>query len=145
MTQTNNVQNVLENLEQQKSAYGHLMALVARQLAAISGNDDEDLFKTVDEKNKWIQSINLLETEAQQTIKNFSQDEHLQLAKEGEALKESLMDSLNKLIELEQCAHALKEKRTQLHDEILNLKQKKNLIQGYGDSDAKGSRFSDSA
>jgi len=146
MTLDTAVNNILINLEQQKSCYGHLLALLARQLAAISGNDDEDLFRTVQDKNQWILKLKRLEEESGSAVERFTAAQRQAFIAGGEPLRRDILAALDRLIDLEEeCERAIKEKRIQIQQDILDLKLRKTLFKGYQGLGKKGSRFSDSA
>jgi len=127
--------SILEFLRIEKKCYEEVLGLMNEQLQAIEQEDEKRLDAIIEKKDSLLQTAGDNETRLEQAVAEISRDELAEAGKQAEELRMEVASVLAQIIEMENnCQTELKARKFLTQDKILDLKQRKNLLKGYGTS-----------
>ena len=126
---------ILEYLRKEKKCYDEVLGLLNEQMQAIEQEDEKSLDAIIEKKETILQTAGENETRLEQAVAEFSRKELAEAGKQTGELKMEVESVLAQIIEMENnCQAELKARKFLTQDKILDLKQRKNLLKGYGTS-----------
>ena len=129
---TSSVQSFLQD---EKKCYEQLLLLVKEQVDCIDKEDQPRLEAIMEEKAVLLEATRENENRIEPVIAQLSQEEKNQIEKAVGGLRKQVAAVLEQIIELENnCQTDLKARKFLAQDKILDLKQKRTLLKGYGGS-----------
>lgn len=104
-------------------------------MQAIEQEDEKSLDAIIEKKETILQTAGDNETKLEQAVVKFSRGDLAEAGKHAGELKLGIESVLAQIIEMENnCQAELKARKFLTQDKILDLKQRKNLLKGYGTS-----------
>ena len=127
--------SILEFLRIEKKCYDEVLDLLKEQIQAIEQEDENRLDAIIEKKDKLLQTAGDNETRLEQAVAEFSREDLAEAGKQAGELKMGIESVLAQIIKMENaCQTELKARKFLTQDKILDLKQRKNLLKGYGTS-----------
>jgi len=127
--------SILELLRIEKKCYDEVLDLMNEQLQAIEQENEKTLDSIIAKKDGILQTAGDNETRLEKAMEELSREELDEAGKQAEELKIKIESVLAQIIERENnCQAELKARKFLTQDKILDLKQRKNLLKGYGTS-----------
>jgi len=127
--------SILEFLRIEKKCYDEVLSLMKEQIQAIEQEDEKSLDAVVEKKSGILQTARTNETRLEKFVTELSENELAKAGKQAGELKTGIETVLAKIIEIENnCQAELKARKFLTQDKIIDLKQRKNLLKGYGTS-----------
>ena len=127
--------SILDLLRKEKKCYDEVLGLMNEQMQAIEREDEKSLDAIIEKKENILQTAGDNETRLEQARAEFSRKELAEAGKQAEELRMEVESVLAQIIEMENnCQAELKARKFLTQDKILDLKQRKNLLKGYGTS-----------
>ena len=127
--------SILEFLRIEKKCYDEVLSLMKEQIQAIEQEDEKSLDAVVEKKSGILQTARTNETRLEKFVTGLSENELAKAGKQAGELKTGIETVLAKIIEIENnCQAELKARKFLTQDKIIDLKQRKNLLKGYGNS-----------
>ena len=127
--------SILELLRIEKKCYDEVLDLLNEQLQAIEQEDEQSLDAIIEKKENILQTARDNETRLEQAVTEISREQLNEDGKQAGELKMEIESVLAQIIEMENnCQAELKARKFLTQDKILDLKQRKNLLKGYGNS-----------
>ena len=127
--------SILEFLRKEKKCYDEILDLLNKQMQAIEQEDEKSLDVIIEKKESILQTAGENETRLEHAVAEFSSEELAEAGKQTGELKMEVESVLAQIIEMENnCQAELKARKFLTQDKILDLKQRKNLLKGYGTS-----------
>lgn len=135
MQKKDSTSSVQKFLWQEKKYYDQLLLLVKKQVDCIDQEDQLRLEAVMEEKTVLLQAARENESEIEPIIAKLSEEKKELIEREVGGLRKEVEAILEQIIELENsCQTDLKARKFLVRDKILDLKQKRALLQGYGGS-----------
>ncbi len=120
------------------------MQLLKRQITVVAEDDEASLLKIIDKKSESIVSLQAVDKELEALAKGLTDEKRKLLAREAESLINHLETSFEELSQIEEsCRQKLQEKKIQVQDKVMRLKQGKSLLKGYQNNPRKGPNISE--
>ncbi len=127
--------SILDLLRKEKKCYDEVLGLMNEQMQAIEREDEKSLDAIIEKKENILQTAGDNETRLEQARAEFSRKELAEAGKQAGELRMEVESVLAQIIEMENnCQAELKARKFLTQDKILDLKQRKNLLKGYGTS-----------
>jgi len=127
--------SILEFLRVEKKCYGDVLDLMNEQVHAIEQEDEQSLSAIIEKKDGILRTARANETRLEKVVAEFSRGELAEAGQQTEKLRTEVESILAQIIEIENnCQAELKARKFLTQDKILDLKQRKNLLKGYGTS-----------
>ncbi len=127
--------SILDLLRKEKKYYDEVLGLMNEQMQAIEREDEKSLDAIIEKKENILQTAGDNETRLEQARAEFSRKELAEAGKQAGELRMEVESVLAQIIEMENnCQAELKARKFLTQDKILDLKQRKNLLKGYGTS-----------
>jgi hypothetical protein len=127
--------SILEFLRIEKKCYDEVLHLMDEQMQAIEQEDEKKLDAVIEKKDGIIQIARNNELHLETAIGQLSEKEMALVREQAEELKMGVESVLAQIIEVENnCQVELKSRKFIAQDKIIDLKQKRNLLKGYGTS-----------
>lgn len=125
--------SILELLRIEKKCYDEVLDLLNEQLQAIEQEDEQSLDAIIEKKENILQTARDNETRLEQAVTEISREQLNEDGKQAGELKMEIESVLAQIIEMENnCQAELKARKFLTQDKILDLKQRKTLLKGYG-------------
>lgn len=145
METPNSQVKVIGLLKQKQQLLESILQLLKRQAMAISEDDEVTLLKIIDKKGELIVSLQAVDRELENLVEGLTVEKMEFLAREAEDLLNHLEVSFEELSQLEEsCRQKLQEKKLQVQDKVMELKQGKSSLKGYKTNPRKGPNISES-
>lgn len=133
-------------LREELSRYLEILHNLEEQKRAVDGDDEARLLAVIQEKSSLMAGIEKLERKIAGARKKFSLEEQKHMALQAGPLSAQIEDALKKIIALEDaCAEEIKKKQLKIQERMLQVKQGKTGLKGYGDRAKNKSWFSNNA
>jgi len=127
--------SILEFLRIEKKCYDEVLHLMDEQMQAIEQEDEKKLDAVIEKKDGIIQIARNNESHLETAIGQLSEKEIALVQEQAGDLKMGIESVLAQIIEVENnCQVELKSRKFIAQDKIIDLKQKRNLLKGYGTS-----------
>ena len=127
--------SILEFLRIEKNCYDQVLGLLKEQTQAIEQEDEKRLDAVLEKKDALLQTARANEANLEKAVTQLSEKELAETGKQGEKLKIEIESILAKIIEAENnCMAELKARKFLAQDKIFDLKKKRSLLKGYGNS-----------
>ena len=127
--------SILDLLRKEKKCYDEVLGLMNEQMHAIEQEDEKSLNAIIEKKENILQTALDNETRLEQARAEFSRKELAEAGKQAGGLRMEVESVLAQIIDMENnCQAELKARKFLTQDKILDLKQRKNLLKGYGTS-----------
>lgn len=127
--------SILEFLRIEKNCYDQVLGLLKEQTQAIEQEDEKRLDAVIEKKDALLQTARDNEAHLETAVTRLSEKELAETGKQGEELKIEIESILAKIIEMENnCLVELKARKFLAQDKIIELKKKRSLLKGYGNS-----------
>lgn len=127
--------SILDLLRKEKKCYDEVLGLMNEQMHAIEQEDEKSLNAIIEKKENILQTAGDNEIRLEQARAEFSRKELAEAGKQAGGLRMEVESVLAQIIEMENnCQAELKARKFLTQDKILDLKQRKNLLKGYGTS-----------
>ncbi len=127
--------SILEFLRKQKKCYDEVLGLMNDQMQAIEQEDEKSLDAIIEKKDGIVRTAWTNETKLEKVMTGLSEGELAEAGKQAGELRKEVESVLAQIIEMENnCQAELKARKFLTQDKILDLKQRKNLLKGYGTS-----------
>ena len=127
--------SILDLLRKEKKCYDEVLGLMNEQMQAIEQEDEKSLNAIIEKKENILQTAGDNEIRLEQARAEFSRKELAEAGKQAGGLRMEVESVLAQIIEMENnCQAELKARKFLTQDKILDLKQRKNLLKGYGTS-----------
>ncbi len=127
--------SLLEFLRIEKNCYDQVLGLLKEQTLAIEQEDEKRLDAVIEKKDSFIQTARANEAELEKAVTRLSEKELAETGKQAEKLKTEIESVLAKIIDMENnCLVELKARKFLAQDKIIDLKKKRSLLKGYGNS-----------
>ena len=127
--------SILDLLRKEKKCYDEVLGLMNEQMHAIEQEDEKSLNTIIEKKENILQTAGDNEIRLEQARAEFSRKELAEAGKQAGGLRMEVESVLAQIIEMENnCQAELKARKFLTQDKILDLKQRKNLLKGYGTS-----------
>jgi hypothetical protein len=144
MENPNSQEKVIGLLKQKQQLLESILQLLKRQTTAISADDEVGLLKIIDKKSELIVSLQTVDRELEALVEGLSDEKMELLAREAGDLINHLEASFEELSLVEEsCRQKLQEKKSQVQDKVMGLKQGKSLLKGYKTKPRKGPNISE--
>lgn len=105
------------------------------QMQAIEQGDEQSLDAIIEKKNGILKIAGANETSLEQAMAEIPKDQLAEVGTHAETLRMEVVSVLTQIIETENnCQAELKARKFLAQDKILDLKQSRNLLKGYGNS-----------
>ena len=125
--------SILEFLRIEKKCYDEVLSLMKEQIQAIEQEDEKSLDAVIEKKSGILQTARTNETRLEKYVTGLSENERAKAGKQAGELKTGIETVLAQIIEIENnCQAELKARKFLAQDKIIDLKQKRNLLKGYG-------------
>lgn len=135
MKDNNPTASILEFLRIEKKCYDEVLHLMDEQIQAIEQEDEKRLDAVIEKKDGIIQIARSNESHLETAIGQLSEKEMALVQEQAGELKMGIESVLAQIIEVENnCQVELKSRKFIAQDKIIDLKQKRNLLKGYGTS-----------
>ncbi|MBI5427058.1 MAG: hypothetical protein HZA02_02130 [Nitrospinae bacterium] len=133
-------------LREELFRYLAILTKLEEQRKAVDGDDEARLLAVIQEKSSLMAGIEKLERKIAGARKNFSAEEQKDAARHTGPLTAQIEDVLKKIIAREDaCAEEIKKKQLKIQERMLQVKQGKTGLKGYGDRGKNKSWFSNNA
>ncbi len=140
------IETVKALLREELSRYLAILKLLEEQRKAVDAEDEARLLAVIQEKSALLTGIETLERKIAGARKNFSGEEQKDAARHTGPLTARIEDALKKIIALEDaCAEEIKKKQLKIQERMLQVRQGKTGLKGYGDRGKTKSWFSNNA
>lgn len=127
--------SILEFLRKEKKCYDEILDLLNKQMQAIEQEDEKSLDAIIEKKESILQTAGDNETKLEKVMTGLSEGELAEAGKQAGELRKEVESVLAQIIEMENnCQAELKARKFLTQDKILDLKEKRNLLKGYGTS-----------
>jgi recombinational DNA repair ATPase RecF len=127
--------SILEFLRIEKKCYDDVLNLMKEQIHAIEQGDEQRLDAIIEKKNGILKIAGANETSLEQAMAEIPNDQLAEVGTQAETLRMEVVFVLTQIIETENnCQAELKARKFLAQDKILDLKQSRNLLKGYGNS-----------
>ena len=127
--------SILEFLRLEKKCYDEVLHLLKEQIQAIEQEDEKSLDAIIEKKETILKTAGDNEIRLEQAVAEFSREELAEAEKQAGELRIEVESILAQIIEMENnCQVELKARKFLTQDKILDFKQRKNLLKGYGTS-----------
>lgn len=124
---------ILEFLRIEKKCYDNILSLMDEQLQAIEQEDEKKLDAVIEKKDGIIQTARSNESQLETAVSQLSASGLTEIKNQSGELKSAIESVLAQIIEAENnCQVELKARKFIAQDKIFDLKQKRNLLKGYG-------------
>lgn len=129
------IASILNFLRIEKNCYDQILDLLKEQLLAIEQEDEEKLDAVIEKKDGLLKTAGDNAIKLKQALDPLSQEQLTAIEKQAGNLKMEIESVLAQIIEIENnCQVELQARKFLAQDKILDLKQKRNLLKGYGKS-----------
>lgn len=127
--------SILEFLRMEKKCYDEVLGLLKEQIHAIEQEDEQSLDTIIEKKDVLLKTARANETRLEKVMSGLSEGELAEAGKQARELRMEVESVLEQIIAMENnCQVELKARKFLTQDKILELKQRKNLLKGYGTS-----------
>lgn len=127
--------SILEFLRIEKKCYGQVLSLLKEQTEAIEQENEKTLDAVLEKKDGILQTARDNGARLKTAVAQLSGKNLAGIEKQAGALKNEIESILAKIIEMENnCQVELQARKFLAQDKIFDLKQKRNLLKGYGTS-----------
>jgi len=127
--------SILEFLQIEKNCYDQVLGLLKEQTQAIEQEDEKRLDAVIEKKDALLQIARDNESYLETAVAQLSDKELSETRERTGKLKMEIESVLAKIIETENtCLVDLKARKFLAQDKIIDLKKKRNLLKGYGNS-----------
>ena len=141
--QTNNPVEVMKLLNEERTGCNELICNLEKQKGIVNDYNEASLLETIQEKERIIAKLNKIGDKIQQTVKTLSKNEHDQLIKTSQAIRDEIESLLNRVLVLENhCETILKQIKSNLQGKVKSLRKNRVILKGYEPSSFKRSFFS---
>lgn len=125
--------SILEFLRIEKKCYDEVLHLLDEQMQAIEQEDEKRLDAVIEKKDGIIQIARNNESHLEIAIGQLSEKEMALVREQAGELKMEVESVLARIIEMENNSQVeLKSRKFIAQDKIIDLKQKRTLLKGYG-------------
>lgn len=129
----NPIASILEFLRIEKKCYDEVLHLLDEQMQAIEQEDEKRLDAVIEKKDGIIQIARNNESHLETAIGQLSEKEMALVREQAGELKMEVESVLARIIEMENNSQVeLKSRKFIAQDKIIDLKQKRTLLKGYG-------------
>lgn len=129
----NPIASILEFLRIEKKCYNEVLHLMDEQMQAIEQEDEKRLDAVIEKKDGIIQIARNNESHLETAIGQLSEKEMALVREQAGELKMEVESVLARIIEMENNSQVeLKSRKFIAQDKIIDLKQKRTLLKGYG-------------
>ena len=119
----------------EKKCYDEVLGLLKEQIHAIEQEDEQSLDTIIEKKDVLLKTARANETRLEKVMSGLSEGELAEAGKQARELRMEVESVLEQIIAMENnCQVELKARKFLTQDKILELKQRKNLLKGYGTS-----------
>lgn len=127
--------SILEFLQIEKNCYDEVLSLQKEQMLAIEQEDEQALDAVIEKKDGFLTTSGDNEIKLKQALAELSKEKLTEVGKQAGKLKMEIESVLAQIIEMENnCQTELQARKFLTQDKILDLKQRRNLLKGYGKS-----------
>ncbi len=127
--------SILKFLRIEKKCYDEVLNLMKEQMQAIEQEDEQSLDAIIKKKDGILKTAGANETILERAIGELSREKLAEVGKQAETLRLEVVSVLTQIIEVENnCQTELKARKFLTQDKILDLKQSRNLLKGYGNT-----------
>jgi hypothetical protein len=127
--------SILEFLRIEKKCYDQVLSLLKEQTEAIEQEDEKTLDAVLKKKDGILQTARDNGAHLKTAVAQLSGKDLAGIEKQAGALKNEIESVLAQIIEMENnCQAELQARKFLAQDKIFDLKQKRNLLKGYGTS-----------
>ena len=127
--------SILKFLGEEKKCYDQLLLLVKEQVETIEKEDQLRLEAIMEEKAVILLATRVNEEKIEQIVTKLSGENLQRIEQVVGGVRKEVEVVLEQIIELENaCQTELKARKFLVQDKILDLKQKRTLLKGYGGS-----------
>jgi hypothetical protein len=144
MDTPNTQEKVVGCLKQKQQLLESILHLLKRQTTAIAKDDEVGLLKIIDKKSKMIESLQTVDRELETLVEGLTVEEKDSLSRQAGDLINHLEASFKELSQIEDgCQQKLQEKKIQVQDKVIELKQGKSVLKGYKTNPRTGPNISE--
>jgi hypothetical protein len=127
--------SILEFLQIEKKCYDQVLGLLKEQTQAIEQEDEKKLDAVIEKKDALLQIARDNESHLETAVTQLSDKELTETREQAGKLKMEIESILAQIIEMENnCQAELKARKFLAQDKIIDLKKKRSLLKGYGNS-----------
>jgi len=125
--------SILEFLRIEKKCYDEVLHLMDEQIQAIEQEDEKKLDAVIEKKDGILQTARDNKSQLETAISQLSEKGMALVREQAGKLKMGIESVLAQIIEVENnCQVELKARKFIAQDKIIDLKQRRNLLKGYG-------------
>ena len=127
--------SILEFLQIEKNCYDQILELMKEQTLAIEQENEKKLDAVIEKKDALLKITRDNESHLEAAVAKFSDKELTKTREQAGKLKNEIESVLAQIIEMENnCQAELKARKFLTQDKIIDLKKKRSLLKGYGNS-----------
>ncbi len=127
--------SILKLLRIEKDCYDQILDLQKEQLLAIEQEDEKRLDAVIENKDRLLKTAGNNEVQLKEALAPLSRESLAEVGKQAGQLKMEIESVLAQIIDMENnCQVELKARKFIVQDKILDLKQNRSLLKGYGKS-----------
>lgn len=134
---------IMEWLKEEHAGFVQLFSILEKQKKCVDQYNESGLLEVIQEKERIMGRLHEVGQKIYQAVDSLPRDEHNQLIKKSQTLRDEIESFLTRILDLETyCEKSLEEMKSDIHGQVKSFRQNRNVLKGYGASFLKRSSFS---